>query len=221
MSLLNRAWRVVRANINSLVEATEDPEKTLEEMLGAMQRDLLLLRQAVAHAIATQKRTEREMAQNQAIAEDWQRRAELALQQGNESNARECLARCHGYQQTALELQKQLATQSQTITQLRTNLRALEQKLSDARAKKAMYIARARSAQAARRMQELSDRAIGTPSSRAFERMEDRVLQLEAEAELLTESATSPLERKFTALESETQVEQSLAAMRAKQFPKK
>ncbi len=57
MGLFDRIGRVVRANVNSLISGAEDPEKILEQTVVEMQHDLTQLRQAVAQAIATQKRT--------------------------------------------------------------------------------------------------------------------------------------------------------------------
>ena len=52
----------------------EDPEKILEQTVLDMQEDLFQLRQAVAQAIATQKRTERQCSQSQSTADEWYRR---------------------------------------------------------------------------------------------------------------------------------------------------
>ena len=62
MEVINRILRVIRANFNSLVSNAEDPEKILEKAFMEMQENLVQLRQGVAQAIATQKRTERQAA---------------------------------------------------------------------------------------------------------------------------------------------------------------
>jgi phage shock protein A len=56
MGLFDRIGRVVKANVNSLISSAEDPERILEQTVMEMQHDLIQLRQAVAQAIATQKR---------------------------------------------------------------------------------------------------------------------------------------------------------------------
>ncbi|MGL4622036.1 MAG: PspA/IM30 family protein, partial [Chroococcidiopsis sp.] len=98
MGLIDRILRVIRANFNALVGQAEDPEKILEQTVMDMQEDLVQLRQAVAQAIATQKRTERQAHQAQSNSEEWYRRAQLALQQGNDVLAREALTRRKSYQ---------------------------------------------------------------------------------------------------------------------------
>ena len=52
MGLLDRAWRLIRANFSDAVSRAEDPEKVLEQALTDMQANLeFQLRQAVAQAI--------------------------------------------------------------------------------------------------------------------------------------------------------------------------
>jgi phage shock protein A len=108
MGLFDRIGRVVRANVNSFISAAEDPERILEQTVMEMQHDLIQLRQAVAQAIATQKRTERQSGQAQATAEEWYRRAQLALQKGEETLAKEALTRRKSYQDTAAALNDQI-----------------------------------------------------------------------------------------------------------------
>jgi phage shock protein A len=215
MGLFDRIGRVVRANVNSLISGAEDPEKILEQTVIEMQHDLIQLRQAVAHAIATQKRTERQASQSQATAEEWYRRAQLALQKGEDTLAREALTRRKSYQDTAMALTEQIQQQSGIVSLLKQNLAKLESQLSDARTKKDMYIARARSAKASEKLNEMMGR-IGTGNAlSAFEKMEEKVLQMEARSEAIAElNSGDAIEQQFKALESGG-VDEELAAMKA------
>lgn len=216
MGLLDRLGRVIRANLNSLVNQAEDPEKILEQTVQDMQEDLIKLRQAVAQAIATQKRTERQCSQAQTNAEEWYRRAQLALQKGDEELAREALSRRKALQDTADALQSQMAQQSGIVSKLKENMRTLESKLAEAKTKKDMYIARARSAQASQRLNEMLGNVGTRDSMAAFERMEQKVLQMEAQAEAVAEiSGGSDIDRQFKALESGNTVDSELAALKA------
>jgi phage shock protein A len=71
MGLFDRIGRVVRSNVNDLVNKAEDPEKILDQAVIDMQEDLIQLRQAVAGAIASQKRTEQQFNQNQSQGNSW------------------------------------------------------------------------------------------------------------------------------------------------------
>lgn len=219
MGLFDRVSRVIRANINSLVGQAEDPEKILEQTVLDMQEDLIQLRQAVAQAIASQKRTERQYAQAHATSEEWYRRAQLALQKGDDNLAREALTRRKTYEETAQAMKGQLEQQSEIVTKLKQNMMALESKIAEARTKKDLYIARARSAKASQQINEMMGRVGPSGAISAFERMEEKVLSLEAQSEALAELASDDLTKQFAALESGNDVEDELAAMKAQMLP--
>ncbi len=219
MGLFDRLWRVIRANINSLVGAAEDPEKILEQAVMDMQSDLIQLRQAVAGAIAAQKRTERQYSQAESTASEWYQRAQLALQKGEENLAREALTRKKSYQETATAMKASLGQQNAVVTQLKDNMRSLESKIFEAKSKKDMYIARARSAASSERLQEMMGNLSTGSALSAFERMEEKVMQLEARSEAIAELGTNDLENKFLSLEGAGDVDAELAAMKAQMLP--
>ena len=216
MGLLERISRVIRATINSLIGEAEDPEKLLEQTVLDMQSDLMQLRQAVAQAIATQKRTERQHRQTETAAQDWYERAQLAMERGDESLAREALERRHSYKITAVSMAEQLEQQRTIVTKLKQDMRTLEHKINDAKTKKDMYLARVRSAQASQRINEMMGQLNNKGSLSAFEKMENRILELEAQSEALASLDSDSVEEKFTALESSEGVDAEFAALKAK-----
>jgi phage shock protein A len=215
MGLIDRILRVIRANLNSLIGQAEDPEKVLEQAVEEMQQDLIQLRQAVAQAIATQKRTERQASQAESTAQEWYNRAQLALSKEDETLAREALTRRKSYQETAKAMQAQLSQQAGVVTKLKENMRTLESKISEAKTKKDLYIARARSAQASQKINDMLGN-VGTGNAMsAFEKMEEKVLQLEAQSEAIAELGSNELEKKFAALEGGDDIDAELAALKA------
>lgn len=213
MGFFNRISRLVRANVNQLVNGAEDPEKVLQQTVLDMQSDLVSMRQAVAQAIATQKRTERQCEQAKRTADEWYSRAQLALQKGDEDMAKDALTRRQTYQQTAQTLTPQIIQQRTIVQQLKDNMVQLERKIADARTQKDMYIARARAAQSSVRLNEMmSDHA---SSTNAFEKMEARVLDLEAQAEVSATLGTDAVDRQFVQLESQGNVDAQLAQLKA------
>jgi phage shock protein A len=173
------------------------------------------LRQAVARAIATQKRTEQQYNKNQSESNLWQQRAQLALSKGDENLAREALVRKKSFADTAATLKQQLDQQSGNVENLKRNLIALESKISEAKTKKDMLKARANAAKAQRQLQETISGLDTKSAMGAFERMEDKVTQLEAESQSVAELGGMGLERQFAQLEAGSGVEDELAAMKA------
>jgi phage shock protein A len=125
-NLFNRLGRVIGSYANSLVSAAEDPEKILDQTVIEMQEDLVKMRQASAQVIASQKQLENKYKQAQATADDWYRRAELAMSKGDEELAREALSRKKSYQENADSMKANLAEQEKAVEKLISNTRFLE-----------------------------------------------------------------------------------------------
>lgn len=215
MGLFDRISRVVRANLNDLVSKAEDPEKVLEQAVIDMNEDLIQLRQAVARTIAEQKRTEQRLAQDSAEAKKWEDRAKLALTKGDDNLAREALTRKKSFSDSATTYQNQLSQQKATVETLRRNLVALEGKISEAKTKKNMLQARAKAAQANEELQKTLGGIDTSGAMGAFERMENKVLDLEARSQALGELGGMGIENQFAQLESSSGVEDELALLKA------
>ncbi|EDZ96826.1 phage shock protein A, PspA [Limnospira maxima CS-328] len=215
MGLFDRIGRVVRANLNDLVNKAEDPEKILEQAIIEMQEDLIQLRQAVAQTIAQQKRSQQQYNQAQSQANQWQSRAQLALQKGDENLAREALQRKKGYVETANTLEMSLRQQTEQVETLKRNLVSLESKISEAKTKKNMLKARAQAAKANEQLNNLLGGINTSSATSAFERMEEKVMIQEAKSQATAELMDSDLEEQFLELEAGSDVDDELAAMKA------
>ena len=214
MGLFDRVSRVVRSNLNAMVGSAEDPEKILDQAIIDMQEDLVQMRQAVAKAIASQKRVQQQATQANNEANKWHQRAQLALQKGDEGLAREALGRKKVQTDAASGLQAQLDQQTAQVDMLRKNLIGLEGKISEAKTKKDMLKARASAAKANEQLQSSMGSLNTSGSMAAFERMEEKVLMMEAKSQAAAELAGASLEAQFQDLES-SDVDLELEAMKA------
>ena len=213
MGFFDRLSRLLRANLNDLVSKAEDPAKILDQSVADMQADLVKLRQAVATAIASQKRIQNQAEQAEAQSRTWYERAELALKKGEEDLAREALSRRKTYTDTATALNNQLSSQAGQVETLKKSLVALEGKIAEAKTKKDMLKARASAAQAQEQIQSAVSN-LGTNSSMAaFEQMEEKVLAMEASSQAMAELAGA-LESQFASLEGGNDVDDELAALK-------
>ncbi|WP_008311460.1 PspA/IM30 family protein [Leptolyngbya sp. PCC 6406] len=215
MGLFDRVSRVVRSNLNAAVSAAEDPEKILDQAIIDMQEDLIQMRQAVAQAIASQKRVQQQYEKAQSESNTWHQRAQLALQKGDESLAREALSRKKANTDTAASLKTQLDGQVTQVDQLKKSLIGLESKISEAKTKKDMLKARVSAAKANEQLQSTMGQMSTGSAMGAFERMEEKVLMMEAKSQAASELAGADLESQFAALESGGNVDDELAAMKA------
>jgi phage shock protein A len=187
MGLFDRVSRVLKANLNDMSSASRDPVQVLESCLLEMQEDLVQLRQAVASAIASQRRTEQQYTSAQTESNTWQQRAQLVLQKGDENLAREALLRKKTHQETATSLKTQLDQQVTQIDALKRNLMALESKISEAKTLKSKISeakkARLSAAKASEQIASMTGKINTSGATAAFERMEEKVLQMEAQSQ--------------------------------------
>eukprot|EP00527_Entomoneis_sp_CCMP2396_P000233 CAMPEP_0198136916 /NCGR_PEP_ID=MMETSP1443-20131203/468_1 /TAXON_ID=186043 /ORGANISM="Entomoneis sp., Strain CCMP2396" /LENGTH=315 /DNA_ID=CAMNT_0043798213 /DNA_START=33 /DNA_END=980 /DNA_ORIENTATION=+ len=225
MNLFDRFSRVAKANINNVLKTLEDPEKILNQAVEDMQTDLVKVRQSYAEVTATQRRLLKQKEQAEAMSADWYKRAQLALQKGEEELAREALSRRQVHQEEADGLKLQVDNQLASIDKLYEGMQMLEKKILEAKAKKDQMIARARTAQSTQQVNDMLGGISGKTSMDAFTRMEDKVNALEASAEVSAEmgsfsgnalpgSAGSSVEAKFRALEASSSVEDELSKMK-------
>src|ERR687883_1982944 len=93
MGLFDRLATLIRSNINDLISSAENPEKMLNQIILDMRSQLVKAKQQVAAAIADEKRLEDQTRQELKEAEDWERRAMLAVQQKQDDLAKQALIR--------------------------------------------------------------------------------------------------------------------------------
>uniref|UniRef100_A0A2P2LLK5 Membrane-associated 30 kDa protein n=1 Tax=Rhizophora mucronata TaxID=61149 RepID=A0A2P2LLK5_RHIMU len=202
MNLFDRFARVVRSYANAILSSFEDPEKILDQAVLEMNDDLTKMRQATAQVLASQKRLENKYKAAAQASEDWYQKAQLALQKGEEDLAREALKRRKSYADNANALKAQLEQQKGVVDNLVSNTRLLESKIQEARSKKDTLKARAQSAKTATKVNEMLGNVNTSNALSAFEKMEEKVLAMESQAEALGQLTTDDLEGKFALLET-------------------
>ncbi|KAF7805320.1 Membrane-associated 30 kDa protein, chloroplastic [Senna tora] len=213
MNLFDRFARVVKSYANAIISSFEDPEKILEQTVLEMNEDLTKMRQATAQVLASQKRLENKYKSTQQASEEWYRKAQLALQKGDEDLAREALKRRKSYADNANALKAQLDQQKSVVENLVSNTRLLESKIQEARSKKDTLKARAQSAKTATKVNEMLGNVNTSSALSAFEKMEEKVLAMESQAEALGQLTSDDLEGKFAMLESSS-VDDDLANLK-------
>ncbi|MBD2654759.1 MULTISPECIES: PspA/IM30 family protein [Synechocystis] len=215
MELFNRVGRVLKAQLTHWQQQQEAPEELLERLLGEMELELIELRRALAQTIATFKSTERQRDAQKLIAQRWYEKAQAALDGGNEALARDALGQRQSYQSHTEALEKSLGEQRAVVEQVRGQLQKLERKYLELKSQKSLYLARLKSAIAAQKIEEIAGNLDNASASSLFERIETKILELEAERELLN-PPPSPLDKKFEQWEEQQAVEATLAAMKAR-----
>ena len=216
MSLLDRVSTLLRANLNDLVEKAEDPERMLKQVVLDMENQLMQVKTQVAIAIADQHLLEKKKAEHEQQAAEWQRKAELAVQKGQDDLARAALERALSQGQLAIGFTTQAEDQKHEADNLRQALHKLEQKLSETRAHCEMLIAEHRRAKVIGRAAK-AQHVVGNDQENTIGRMKSKVHVTAAENAAATEVLTpESLEDKFRALENEDKVELMLKELKSR-----
>jgi phage shock protein A len=226
MGILDRVAVVIKSNLNHLINKAEDPEKMLDQILIQMRQQLMEAKREVAVAIADEKRLGAQLEAELEQMGEWERRATLAVQKGDDDLAREALRRKADHEQIAVGYKKQWDAQKLSTENLKNALRALSQKIEEAGRKKNLLVARQKRAEAQKHIHEVMTGLSDTSAFESFDRMATKVEQLEAQAnaalEITEDLSGEAFEQRFRALESGSDVDQELAALKGrvqKQLP--
>ena len=216
MGILDRVSTLLRANINDMIDRAEDPEKVVKQLIIDMNNQLLQVKTQVAASIADEKLLYQRYQDNEGKSVDWQQRAELAVEKGQDDMAREALSRRNSFQQTADGFKEQYDQQATQVESLKTALHQLEAKIQDASTKEELLIARARRAKAETQIRTTLSGLDQSSALASFSRIEEKVNQQEARAAALGELDADTSEHRFALMEQESEVDKQLAALKEK-----
>jgi phage shock protein A len=217
MALLERVSTLIRANLNDLIDKAEDPEKMIKQVILDMQNQLLQVKTQVAIAIADQHLLEKKQKENEDKTAEWMRKAELAVTKKEDDLARAALHRVESYRELTGNFTQQVADQTAQVDNLKTALRQLGQKLTEAQGKADLLVAQHRRARAVGKAHD-ARLVIGDNSkSAAFDRMKRKVAHNEAVSQAKSELGAEDVEDRFATIEKADRIEQLLAEMKSKQ----
>lgn len=218
MGILSRFWEVGKSNVHALLDKAEDPTKMINQVIRDAEDDYARARSAVAEAIAQEKLLKKKLNEAQEGSIEWEKKAGLALQKGDEDLARKALMRKQEYDKQIASLSPQLETATQNSAKLKETLSSLQQRIESAKRRRGTLVARQKAAEAQKKVQRtLSSISSSSNAFSKMDRMEEKITAMEAESEALTELEVegSSLDREFADLET-TSVDDELSALKQK-----
>ena len=183
MGFFGRLAQLIKSNLNDLISRAEDPEKMLNQVILEMNQQLVEAKKMVAVAIADEKRLHKQYQGEASVSEEWERKAMMAVRAGDDSLAKEALLRKKEHGVLAAQYKEQSDKQKAATDQLKTALRALNNKIEEAKRKKNVLVARKRRAEAMQSINETMSGLSDTSAFDTFDRMAHKIDQMEAEAE--------------------------------------
>src|SRR5881296_3403899 len=131
MGIFDRLSTLIRSNISDLIARAENPEKMLNQLIVDMRSQLAKAKQQVAGAIADEKRLAAQVEQEKKSAEDWEKRAVLAVQEGRDDLAKQALLRHNEHAQAAVQLHETWVKHREETEKLKLSLRQLNDRIED------------------------------------------------------------------------------------------
>lgn len=212
-----RVKTVVSSELNSVLDRAEDPVKLLDQYMRDMAEDIREVEAAVAKQIANEKMLKRKANDASALVEKRQEQAVKAIEAGNDDLARRALQDKKDHEATAASLNESWERAKADADVLRQKLDEMKKEYNEMKLKKDSLKARAESAKTRTKINRAMSNIGSDDSRHGFERMEEKVLRYEAEAETSEDlsSASRSLDDEFKELEKDT-VDDELAALKEK-----
>ena len=217
MNIFQRISNLFRSNANAALDKLEDSEKMLKQMVLDMETDINKATTAIAQAIANEKNLARKLETAKKNSDDWEFKAMQALNAGREDLARQALEKKAIEDRNLQDLIPMHIQAAETSKKLKEQLNQLKLKLDEAKARQGTLIARSQAAKAQTKINKTLS-GIGNDSFANFDKYEEKILNLEAEASAYEELAggNTSLDLEFKKLSSNADIEANLLAMKQK-----
>ena len=190
MGVFKRISDIISANLNELTEQFEDPERMLKQAIREMEETIAEVTGQTAKAMASEKTLTRELERNRAQRDQWQQRAEKAVEADDDDLARKALARKNEHAKLVEALEDQSEAAQGASRTLKRQLAAMKAKLAEGKRNLSTLAARKRAADFRKKMDSqaagLTTEADDTAFAK-FDRLKSKVEQAEAEAEAIAE----------------------------------
>lgn len=216
MGIFTRVRDIISANINTMLEKAEDPEKLVKLMIREMEDTLVEVKASCAGAMATKKKIQRESEDVRMRKAEWAEKAELAVDKEREDLAREALLEKRRYVERSESLEKEMDQCDGLVRQYQDDITQLEDKLNSAREKQRMLVQRHVRAQGKLRSEHELRRMDTAEAMNRFDGFEERIERMESDAELVNYGRKPSLDEEFRRLKGDEDIDAELAALKAK-----
>lgn len=216
MGLFSRFTDIVNANLNSMLDKAEHPEKMIRLIIGEMEETLVEVRSTAAKNIAEQKTLARKIkAANEGVVH-WHDKAELALSKNREDLAKSALTQKHKCQAELTQLDDENGQLSDLLSAIQEDAQRLQDKLNEAKRRQEALLLRQESAEVRLKVRETAVIHNIDEAMAKFERYQQKIDRLEAQVESYDLTENKDLSTQISELEQDDSVEAELAEMKKK-----
>ncbi|OME56068.1 phage shock protein A [Paenibacillus odorifer] len=221
MSIFKRLRDLTMSNVNAIIDKAEDPIKMTDQYIRDMTEDLEDAEKAVAAQIAIEKKFKQLYEEQEALVNKRTQQAHAAAQAGNVDLARRALEEKNAAEAKLVEYKGSFDQNKASADNLRGKLEEMRKQLTQMKNKRETLVARYNAAKAQTEINKAMSGFSSDSASAGLKRMEDKMLQAEAQAEASNEmsSGNKSLDDEFEKLNKDQAVEDELAAL-MKQYEK-
>jgi phage shock protein A len=222
MGIIKRLRDLTVASVNDVIDSMEDPAVMLTQYMRDMESEIGRAEVAVARQVALEKKFRQQWEEALRMVEKRERQVNLALSEGEDELARRALIDKKYFETRASENEALYQSAREAAGQMREKLAQLKDEFYKMRAKKYTLMSRAQVARTQKHLNHVIN-GIGCESAtRGFARMEEKVMRMEAEAELTGQwnQGLRSLHSSLDALEADD-IDQELALRKERLFDKK
>ncbi|MDO6656152.1 PspA/IM30 family protein [Anaerobacillus sp. 1_MG-2023] len=216
--MFKRVKTIMSSELNAALDKAEDPVKMLEQFMRDMEADIREAETAVAKQISNEKMLKKKWDDANSMVTKRQGQAEKALHSDNDDLARRALQDKKDHEAKAETLKVSYERAKADADSLRSKLDEMKEEYRQMQLKKDSLKARAESAKTKTKINRAMSDIGGDDSKRGFERMEEKVLQYEAEAETSEDmrSKNRSLDDELAALDKNNGIDDELAELKKK-----
>jgi phage shock protein A len=216
MGMFSRFTDIINANINSMLDKAEHPEKMIKLIIQEMEETLVEVRSTAAKHIAEKKTMLRQIRSLETGATNWHEKAELAISKGRDDLAKAALQEKHKAASQVDELKEELARLDEFLTAVQDDGQRIQDKLSEAKRRQEALVLRQQSAEVRLKVRQKENVYNIEEAINKFERYQQKIDRVEAELEAYDLTQNQDLNSQIAELEQDENIEQELEALKKK-----
>ncbi|MFT5451363.1 MAG: phage shock protein A [Enterobacterales bacterium] len=216
MGIFSRFADIVNANLNSILDKAEDPEKMIRLIIQEMEDTLVEVRTTSARTIAEKKELQRKIDKLKSEVDNWQQKAELAISKEREDLAKAALVEKKRIVEMASDMETQLLSVNSALEQLNAETGQLQDKLQDAKSRQAALVIRHKTASSRLKVREQLFSSDSDDAMQRFESYERKLDNLEANVDAQGLGRKRSLAEEIDGLADDEKLDAELAELKKK-----